>query len=375
MTNLLTRPVMGMRETFFSIDIVRGLSAVAILVFHYVHFTMGNGSIGLPAASLDEVGALRPLGLIRSHGALAVMLFWMISGFVFMNVYAGRGVTGWTFFANRFARLYPLHLLTLLIVAAIQWTSMGVFGHYLIYQVNDLWHFVLNLFMASEWGLSQSNSFNGPVWSISVEILIYFVFWVYVRTVRASLLSAVLATGIFLGLFMATGSAIPLCGVYFFAGASLFAILALVPAGWNRVVLAVSLVLLAGWAALLAEGMLRRLPMTIVLIGLFSPLLMALALTERMGLHDGYRRFRSIGDITYSTYLWHSPLQMLFLAGAAAGLWPVAVVLTNGFFFAYLIVVCLFGYLSFRVIERPAQDALRRRMLGARKPLKAISAP
>lgn len=375
MMSLLTRPVIGARETFFSIDIVRGVSAVAILVFHYVHFTMGNGSIGLPVARLDEVAALRPLGLIRQHGALAVMLFWMISGFVFMNVYAGRGAGGWTFFVNRFARLYPLHLLTLLIVAAVQWTSMDVFGHYLIYQLNDGWRFVLNLFMASEWGFAMPNSFNGPVWSISVEILIYFAFWIYVRTVRSTLLSAALLTVMFLALFTAVGGGIALCGVYFFAGASLFAALALLPARLHRVALLCALIALAIWVAALWMGLLHRLPLTVILLGLFSPLLLALALSERLGLHAAYRRFRSVGDITYSTYLWHSPLQMLFLAGAAAGLWPIGVVLTSAFFFGYMIFVCLFGYLSFRLIERPAQEALRRWMLGTGRPLKAISAP
>jgi peptidoglycan/LPS O-acetylase OafA/YrhL len=375
MMSLLTRPVTGARETFFSIDIVRGLSAIAILVFHYIHFTMGNGSIGLPVARLDEVAALGPLWLIRKHGALAVMLFWMISGFVFMNVYAGRGVGGWTFFVNRFARLYPLHLLTLLVVAAVQWTSKSVFGHYLIYPVNDSWHFVLNLFMASEWGFTDFNSFNGPVWSISIEILIYLAFWIYVRTVRSTLLSASLLTCLFIALFMAFGGGIALCGVYFFAGASLFAALALLPPRLNRAALLSALILLAIWGAALSMGLLHRLPLTMILLGLFSPLLLALALSERLGLHTRYRRFRSVGDITYSTYLWHSPLQMLFLAGAAAGLWPIGVVLTSAFFFGYMIFVCLFGYLSFRLIERPAQDALRRRMLGTGKPVKAISAP
>jgi len=371
----LTRPIVGAPGQLYSIDILRGLAAVAILVFHYTHFTMGNGSIGLPESSLAEVSFYQSLGYIRTHGALAVMLFWMISGFVFMHVYAGKPVTGWTFFVNRFARLYPLHLLTLLVVAVIQWTSMGTFGHYLIYQINDGWHFFLNLFFASEWGFSKGNSFNGPIWSVSVEILIYILFWIYLRTGWASLLSSLLVIVGFLVAFIFAKKALVLCGIYFFAGSSLYAAYVMIPVERYRTALVASLIVFAGWGLGWISGALSPMPITILLIGLFAPLLLALALSERMGLHGRYKRFRAIGNLTYSTYLWHSPLQMLFLLGAAAGFWPVAVVLTNAFFIAYLTFVCAVGYLSFKYIERPAQDALRRQMLTTTKPLKAISAP
>ena len=371
----LTEPIAAQRGTFHSVDLLRGLAAIAILVFHYTHFTMGNGAIGLPESSLASVSLYQSLGYIRTHGALAVMLFWMISGFVFMHVYAGTPATAWTFFVNRFARLYPLHLLTLLVVAVIQWTSMGVFGHYLIYEVNDAWHFFLNLFMASEWGFADHNSFNGPIWSVSVEILIYLLFWVYIRTIRPCLLSSFLLTLGFLGLFIVAKKSLVLCGVYFFAGSSLYAAFTLIPAARYRVALIASLAIFAGWVLGWISGVLDPLPTTILLLGLFAPLLLALALSERIGLHHRYGRFKLVGDITYSTYLWHSPLQMLFLFGAAAGLWPVAIVLTNAFFVAYLIFVCAVGYLSFKHIERPAQDILRRQMLGTAKPLNAISAP
>jgi len=369
----LTHPIVGTGGIFHSIDMLRGLSAIAILVFHYGHFTMGNGTISLPPERLSEVSLYWSLGYIRTHGALAVMMFWMISGFVFMHVYAGKSVTGWEFFAIRFARLYPLHFLTLLLVAAIQWASMGAFGHYLIYQINDAWHFVLNLFMASEWGLSEGNSFNGPIWSVSAEILIYVLFWLYIRAGFSSLLSSGLLALAFLALFMVFRISVILCGAYFFAGATLYAAFSMIPAPRYRWALIASLISLVAWAGAFAMGMLAKLPLTFTLLGLFAPVLLALALSERIGL--AYKRFRAVGDLTYSTYLWHSPLQMLFLAGAAAGLWSVDIVLTNGFFIAYLIAMCLFGYASFDLIEKRARDWLRMRMLGAERPVKVVAAP
>jgi peptidoglycan/LPS O-acetylase OafA/YrhL len=50
-------------------------------------------------------------------------------------------------------------------------------GHYFIYSDNDPYHFVLNLFLASSWGLQHGPSFNGVSWSISVELFLYLTFF------------------------------------------------------------------------------------------------------------------------------------------------------------------------------------------------------
>ena len=49
--------------------------------------------------------------------------------------------------------------------------------HNLVYV--DFKHFMLNLFLIHEWGFkSIHGTLNGPSWSISVEILMYIVFFV-----------------------------------------------------------------------------------------------------------------------------------------------------------------------------------------------------
>ena len=371
----LFRPAVGVRETFHSIDVLRGLAAISILVFHYFHFTMGHGAVALPAERLDEVPLLRGLRWIRDHGSLAVQLFWVISGFVFMNVYAGHEPTARTFFVNRLARLYPLHLLTLLLVAAIQAASLGMSGHFLIYEANSVGNFILNLFFASAWLDAGHLSFNGPVWSISVEVLVYFLFWAYVRLCRPSLFSAGAAFLIFFALSAVTHNMVMLCGAFFFAGSSAYALFMLVPAEARGKALLAAAAFFLPWSVALLSGHVDRLPLTIRLLGLFVPALLVLALSEVMGLRSLYRRFRVVGDVTYSTYMWHTPLQMIFLLGAGLGLYPIAVVLSNGFFLAYLLFVILFAYASYRLIERPAQAWVRGRLLRTRRPLRAIAAP
>ena len=88
-----------------------------MLLYHYMHFAMS----GTDHSRYTHYLALQParwlLAPFYDYGFYAVQLFWIISGFVFAAVYFDRAVTGRAFAANRFARLYPLHLLTLLVVA------------------------------------------------------------------------------------------------------------------------------------------------------------------------------------------------------------------------------------------------------------------
>lgn len=361
---LFADPVTARKKTFFSIDILRGLAALSILIFHFGHFTRGGGELSRPESLIYDVSILHALSWIVDFGGLAVMLFWMISGFVFMNVYAGAKPGLRSFAINRFSRLYPLHLLTLLSVALIQLCSLSALGHYVIYQVNDLYHFVLQLFFASEWGLQRGRSFNGPIWSVSIEMLIYFVFYLYVRLCRVSAITTgggILAFALLLVLL--PGNLVALCGLYFFSGMAAYIAYAHICSWAPRHLL---LLFTPGALALfviVAASRLLHLPLTLWLVPVFGFMLIVLATSEDQGrMHDHYSRLRAVGDITYSTYLWHSPLQMIFLLGAGVGWWSVDIAFSNLFLIAYVCFVALFSYASFLWVERPAQTWLRRRL-------------
>src|SRR5690606_31719884 len=111
---------------------------------------------------------------IMNHGLRAVELFWVISGFIFAHIYMSRTSTKTSeFFVARFARLYPLHFLTLICI-----TLLILCGYYLSPNFKtpanaDVYHFLLNVFFASAWGFERGMSFNGVIWSVSVEIPIY----------------------------------------------------------------------------------------------------------------------------------------------------------------------------------------------------------
>ncbi|MDF2231631.1 acyltransferase [Albimonas sp. CAU 1670] len=361
-----------------SIDLLRALAAVAIVVFHYKNFFRGYGIES--QATLADLKALQwfeALGLLTRHGSLAVMLFWMISGFVLLHAYGARAgrISGRAYAVNRVSRLYPLHLATLLAVAAIQAVSMRLTGGWQIYQNNDLAHFAMQLLFASNW-FTEAQSFNGPIWSVSAEIVAYGAFLGFLR-MGAPSLPRIGAFGLGFGvLFAATGLMPALCGVYFFAGCAAHRAWRL-GAAWSversaAFALAGGLAWGAGWAALeaAAPGMAARIPLTLLVLPAFGLGLLALAFAESLLRRraPGGAALRLLagasraGDLTYASYLLHSPLQMLFLLTAATGAVPLEAVLSPAFAAGYLVVVFGLSWLAFRGFERPAQAWLRARL-------------
>lgn len=107
-------------------------------------------------------------GAFPPHGGLAVDLFFLMSGFVLADAYEPRlraGMTFRAFMAERLARLYPLYLLGLVLglvfylhqFGAETWTAFGA-----------------GLFFAPTFGGPHEAAFwlDGPVWSLSLEMLV-----------------------------------------------------------------------------------------------------------------------------------------------------------------------------------------------------------
>ena len=164
---------------FYSLDALRGLAALCVVVCHW-HFLFFDGTKLGPFVAEKQpfYPLLRP---IYERGWLAVDFFFCLSGFIFFCYYseriAARRIGPGAFAALRISRLYPLHLATLLAVALGQWFMRIRFGESFVSSFNDGFHFVINLLFASGWGFERGGSFNGPAWSISVEMLLYAAFF------------------------------------------------------------------------------------------------------------------------------------------------------------------------------------------------------
>lgn len=367
-------------ERYYLIDGLRTVLSLIVVLFHY-HDLFSNEparQAGLHFNSNLEMPFFQLVSLVVENGSLAVMVFWSISGFIFAHVYADRrATTGWSFFTHRFSRLYPLHFVTLIYVASLQVVAITAYGTGVIPNgTNDLPHFMLQLAFASSWGFGDLHSFNLPIWSVSVEILSYAAFWVMLRYWGIGYISALVAFALCMAGVALTDNLIPVCGAYFFLAAL----------GWLALqdlelmkpptrFFWVSLMLVASLVPLVV-GVVTKidLPLTVVLAPICSAGLVLVAMIEHR-LQFSVKWMGPIGDITYSTYLIHMPLQMTFvllmLAGAASPLLllhPLAPIV-------YIVLVVVGGHLCFKFFELPAQRYLRRRMLGTAPATAVVGGP
>ncbi len=346
-------------EYFYTLDIARSVAAVAVLFWHYQHFFWLEGAGNIPIPRRGDSPLYWLFGAFFEHGDIAVQIFWMLSGFVISSAYFTTSASGRSFFIARFARLYPLHLLTLFVVLLLQMLSVNLFGYSQIYNNNDLYHFILQIFFISDWGFQNSYSFNGPIWSVSIEVIFYIVFWLVVPLLRSSKYNfALIFAFYFWSLAFFIGSrffSIFECGFYFFSGVAVYKTYVTQHVKPGRLLLTGLMALAMGISIFLNMLEFAR-PYGVPLIAL-GILGISLALhTVPMG--KLLKFAQTFGNLTYGTYLWHIPLQIIALIWIqlTGESW---VIYSPYFLAAFIFVTLAVAAVSYRYFELPMRLRLR----------------
>jgi peptidoglycan/LPS O-acetylase OafA/YrhL len=380
---MMERPMRPRSDRLFSLDVLRGVAALTVVFWHWQHFAL----IAPDAPGRAFRMPFYPTFPVFYRGGwLAVDLFFALSGFVFFWLYADavheRRLGARDFFILRVSRVYPLHLATLLAVAAEQAIFRAVSGHEFAYGINDGYHFLLNLGLASSWGFERGLSFNIPVWSVSVEAALYATFFGLCRMVRPRL---PLLIGLsVLGFVGVARIYIPIgrgMGGFFLGGTMYLVYEWLVTRGWARLVAPVlGVAMAAAWVYVLLPRSAARhgvaywraahisdyWPATVVL---FPLTILGLALVETQRGTLG-RRVSFLGDLSYASYLLHFPLQLtVAIVVVSSGVDP-GVLSSRGFFVGFFAVVIATSLASYRWFEAPVQRWIRR---GSQKFLYTIS--
>lgn len=135
----------------------RFILALMVVIFHY-------GKEAFPFGPEDY-------GLTKfvSYSNLAVSFFFFLSGFILIYNYWNKKVNVKEFYLKRIARIYPIYIVTLLIVAVLSiiYSTVDYEG-----TTNLLFH-TLGL---QAWIPGTELYFNFPAWSISVEFFFYLLF-------------------------------------------------------------------------------------------------------------------------------------------------------------------------------------------------------
>ena len=363
-----------------TLDVARGFAAICVVLHHWPVFFYVT-EYGAPRESFPLLRLLAP---IYDKGWLGADFFFVLSGAIFFIKYARTIADGdlsaRQFFILRFSRLAPLHYATLILTIVLQVFLFLLFDRFVLYRENlDQWHFLANLLFIQNWGFIPSLSvvpFNPPSWSISIEALLYIAFFVLLRYVPVNIfyLLAIAVAG--LGLVHADIN-MPLGrGLWcFFIGGALT---------WfytQRRRIERSKPELYGTAALLlalivfmprSESSAPTGPLTTnietasyaLYTGFFAVLVCCLAFLDGV-LHRVMKPLSFLGDISYSTYLLHYPLQLAFIAAVTlfGGSYEPALFRSSWMMLLFLGTLIAVSLLSFRGFEVPFKKVLRQSFL------------
>jgi peptidoglycan/LPS O-acetylase OafA/YrhL len=356
-----SRSPSGNNSKLLGLEIIRFISAIAVLFWHYQHFSFIADK---PTDfAHDQQPLYRFFSLFYDYGFYGVQIFWCISGFIFFWKYrqavADGMVSGKKFFVLRFSRLYPLHGVTLLLVGGLQLAYLAQKGYYFVYQNNDVKHFLLQLFLASNWGFQKGYSFNGPIWSISVEVVVYLLFFLLLRVAGKS---ALVNVGVLLACGLAKWLHVPSLIIdsvaFFYAGG-----LAAMASRYvdQRALLRYAAVLVAVSAPLAVYASnVRQEPLVQTFLLLYVPVLLYVCSREFAVTPRVQKLIEAAGNMTYSSYLIHFPIQLSAALLCAALQRPIPYYSVK-FFLLFMGATLVAAYYLYRWFELPAQNAVRRR--------------
>jgi peptidoglycan/LPS O-acetylase OafA/YrhL len=361
-------------DRLYSLDALRGIAALSVVFWHWQHFYMGT--------STPFIFEAQPLfswfSPLYRNGDLAVDFFFLLSGFIFFWLYPSKifkgEVSARDFFILRYSRLYPLHFLTLVIIALQQFCYWKITSTSFVYPKNDIFHFILNLFFVSSIKLEKGYSFNAPTWSVSVEVFVYFLFFLFCKIIKPNtMILASLSLVGYLWIFPFYGPIGRGVGG-FFLGGSLYLIYRSIlksqhqKAIFTTINLASSL--LWGIGILLAFNYLHfsildnipgvdARPRIIASMTLFSATILSAVLFENQT-NGFFKKVSALGDISYSSYLLHFPLQLFFAIFVAMNGLNVNIFNSPLMLISFFVILIVLSIASYQYLEMPLQKYIRK---------------
>jgi peptidoglycan/LPS O-acetylase OafA/YrhL len=349
---------------FGSLDALRGIAALAIVVYHL------DDRLGWP--------------FWFDNFYLGVDLFFALSGFIIYAVYGDAirdGQAYGRFLWLRLARIYPLHLATLLAFIVLQ-TAVTARGGSLeamlrpIFSHNDVWSLLANLFAVHGLHLFEGPSFNIPSWSISTELYTYVffgaLFWVgAIGRDRPFLVPGLLAVVAYAWLAAKTSSIHVMHDwglvrnvLGFALGIVAYGVCTRLPAPSTRVLSWTQAGAIAALLLMLAIST-RRVPYVDYAAPIAFAVLIAACSHDRGGLCPLLLRtpLQWLGRISYSVYMTHYIIVLLasaaFLDAVRDGLLDGTRWMSLGFLLLVVAIVLVVSHVSYEFLERPARTLLR----------------
>jgi peptidoglycan/LPS O-acetylase OafA/YrhL len=169
----MTKPTAAGTSRFEVLDSLRGVCACMIVLLHF------------------KTAGMISQARIVENGHLFVDFFFVLSGFVIAASYGDRLAQGFSigkFLGLRFGRIYPLHIVILLGFVLFELIfatgALGGADRQPFQQPNDVRSLIASIFLVQTFVGPDATFWNGPSWSIAVEMWTYLVFAVMFRWLR-----------------------------------------------------------------------------------------------------------------------------------------------------------------------------------------------
>jgi peptidoglycan/LPS O-acetylase OafA/YrhL len=364
-----------------SLDVGRGIAALCVVLFHWSHFFMVGSSDGSVSIARSGYPFYEYLSFAYNRGDRGIDFFFVLSGAIFFIKYADaiaqKRVTAWQFFVLRFSRLYPLHLATLFLAGAFQFALLAKLGHFFgPYKDNDIPHFVLNLFFIQNWGfggpLFNNITFNAPAWSLSIEVFLYIIFFILMRYAPMNLILLAMIVAFALGFrvdFINDGLRRGIA--CFFLGGVVARICAQLSSGeeylWQKKGMFHATTMLVSILFFAGPVFLSPTATYFALILFFALLIGSMILVDDI-LSVFIGRIAFLGDISYSAYMLHFPLQLavILVVIVINGAYSFEPFLSPWALLAFFVGLIVISLISFHFFEAPVQKAIRSTFLPKR---------
>lgn len=336
----------------------------------------------IASLGIASIHMVTHVGMAPPNGFnLFVDLFFVISGIVIGSLYAGKiedTASYFDFMQRRVARIYPLHVLTLIFYIAV---GLGVaYAHLPVDDIHryDPDQILPNLLLVQAWFPNGKLSFNYVSWSISAEFFVYLTFPAIALCVGRQIGTGLLfiAATLFLGIVASTilmsctlvklhwdlGELRALPSFGFGVWLSIFGHRFIGTRSRQMATTIFSLSACAFVGAILCDAPDYALLMLVYLVVASA---YACDLSE-LPTFASWGPLSSLGHLTYSLYMLHVPVSTVFLSfvfpriighGSVSGY--VSLVLAVGILF-------MVAQLSFVYFETPMRRLLTSRPLQAR---------
>ncbi len=335
----------------------RFLAAIIIVVFHF--------GLTIPPFNHPSVSFL--------FSNVGVSYFFVLSGFVMIIAYSklGRTIKPITYYKNRFARVYPVYLIALLLSIFMMWLCN-------IPIPKDALAF--NFVMLQSWIPPYPMLINRTGWTLSVEVLFYlsfpFLFNSIYSRYKVSIIAVWIVTFWLLSQMLSSYLQsiqwnlkhlpinhnllyyFPLMHLNQFLIGNLFGLLLLQTKDrFSRNLDWLVIILLAITAALLKYQIPNANYHNGFLALLFGGIILVIGLNNGMITSIcNHKVFVFLGEVSFGIYILQIPIHEALYKITK----PFYYTQPNNFFYLYLVVLILFASLSFQFIETPLRKFIRK---------------